>query len=208
MAPRHLFLEKTEGVLCMSTIDIKLGEPKSRVLCKFVFQKSIYDSGLPKMVRERLASGHIHPDSNKIYLIDVSFDIAVYKQKAFYEFPTEHIVRPIGQPGLFRQEKEKRINEVLRWQLKKTCQELSDFGIRYRYATIAGEDFKGTQQVILGIYADIATTEEVIAETDGRKVYNPKVYTILLHRPLIIEKLAEQVANSFCITAEEQSRLR
>ncbi len=210
MASQFRIYQKTGGsVLCMSMIDIELGDPQNHVLCRFAFQKSIYDPDLPGMVKERLASGCVHPDPNNIYLIDISFDIAVYRERAFYEFLAEQKVRLVGQPKLLRSEKvEERTNEVLHWQLKKICQELSGFGIRYRYATIAGEDFNGTQQVILAIYEDAATVAKVAAETDGRKAYDPKVYTTLLHRPSIIEKIAERVANSFCITAKERSSLR
>lgn len=190
----------------MSTIDIELGELQYPVLCQSIFQKSIYDPDLPEIMKERLASERIHPDSNKIYMIDVSFDIAVCKEPAFYEFPIEHRSRLINQSELFGAEKVKeRTNEVLRCQLKKICQKLSALEIRYRYATIAGEDFKDTQQVILGIYEDAATTAEIATETDGRKVYNPRVYTILLHRPSIIGKLAERVVNSFQICQRNKS---
>lgn len=184
----------------MFAIDIELGEPQYHTLWKLTLKRNIYDSNLPEMIKEKLASGHIHPDPSKIYMVDASFNITVYKEKAFYEFPAGCRIRQIRQPEQSPQERmEDRINEVLIWQLKKICQELSGAGIKYRYATIAGEDFKDTQQVKLRIYEDAATTAEVAAETDGRKTYDPKIYTILLHRSSIISKLTERVANSFQI---------
>lgn len=184
----------------MFAIDIELGEPQYHALWKLTLKRGIYDPNLPEMIKEKLATGHIHPVSSKIYMVDVSFNITVYKEKAFYEAPTGYKIRQIRQPKQLAQERaEARINEVLTWQLKKICQEISSAGIKYRYATIAGEDLKDTQQVKLRIYEDAATTAEVAAETDGRKTYDPKIYTILLHRPSIISKLTERVANSFQI---------
>lgn len=141
------------------------------------------------------------PEPNKIYLIDVSFSVAVYKCKAFYEFLAENRPRCFGKP---KQESEPEkmkahINEVLSWQLKNICRALSNCGVKYRYATIAGEDFGDVHRVMLRIYEDITTTVEMLAQKDRRKSYNPTVYIVTPHQPSLIQKLAKQVANSFTI---------
>lgn len=104
----------------MLALEIELGEPKYRTLCKFSVNSSIYDNQLPEIIKKRLASINVTPEPNKFYLIDVSFSIAVYKCKAFYEFSVEHRPRCLGKPKQeSEQEKnEAHINEVLSWQLK------------------------------------------------------------------------------------------
>lgn len=198
MASHFSILYQIRGVLGMFAIDIELGEPQYPILCKFSFKSSIYDTNLPEMIRNRLISANVRPNPNKFYLIDISFSVTSYKQKAFYEFPIERRLKRIGQRKQSAQESaETHINEVLTWQLKNICRELSNAGIRYRYATMAGEDFKDARRVVFRIYEDANTTEEVAAQTDRRKIYNPIVYTILSHRSSIIKKLVKQVANSF-----------
>lgn len=182
----------------MFTPDIKLGGPKCPALCRFSIRRSIYSTNLSEEVRRQLIFQRVQPDTSKYYLIDVSFSVAAYGCKNFWKFPTgcraTQIERQKGSP---REWTEAYINAVLSQQLKSICREISGLGIKYRYALIAGENFKDAWRVRLRIYEDAATNVEVTTQTDQRKAYRPSVYVVIPHRPSLVKDLAERVGQCF-----------
>lgn len=183
--------------------------PERNYLCDFSLETCIYDVDLPTKIKDKLASLNVLPKPNIIYVLDVSFDVKVYRVKDFYKF---HVERKQWQIDELEKQSPKRqtetmIHQVLAQQLDNICKELSLFNIQYQTAIIAGEDYDDLNRVDFCIYESEFIQKE--SPNDGKKKTRRKETTlishsIIPHRPYIAQKAAEFFAEQMVKRIEEE----
>lgn len=69
--------------------EIAYKNPERMYLCDFSIETRIDDIDLPNKIKDKLNSLNLLPNPEKVYVLDVSFGVAIYKDIEFYKFPVE-----------------------------------------------------------------------------------------------------------------------
>ena len=171
----------------------------NKYLCRFSLDRRIDDMDLPNAIKRNLDSMQIQPDPETIYSVGLSFSSKIYNDQAFYKYPVD--LKEVEIERLKKQSKHNRmkaiIGHVLSQQLNRICNELAQFHISYRNASISGEDFDEIQRVDFCIYEDNTATEAFHAENDQkhkRCLTEMTVHSIMPDRPAMEKQAAEWLA--------------
>ncbi len=183
--------------------------PERKYLCDFSIATRIDDVDLSNKIKDKFSSLELTVDTKKAYSIDVSFDVAIYKDIAFYKFPVERKQWQIDnlQKQRPQQIAHTIIGEVLNQQLNNICDVLKPFDIRYDSASIAGEDFNDVNRVDFCIFENKKIEEENPEDSKkGKKNKGNKmlVFNVIPHRPSLVKMAVEEFAKMAIKHAEEE----
>lgn len=183
--------------------EIKETPIKRNCLCEFSIDTRIDDIDLANKIKAKFDALNISDIPNKNYVLEVTFDAAIYKDIAFYKFPVERKQWQIDNLNKLEVKKDSRkiaetiIGEVLSQQLNNICDIFKSSNITYTSAIIAGEDIDNTNRVDFCLYEDKTEIEEN-ALKNGRKSKRTETkmvsHCIIPHRPSTVKKLAEVIA--------------
>lgn len=186
-------------------------KPERSCLCEFSLETRIDDVSLPGRIAERLAALELRPAPEKSYVVDVSFSAAIYQDAAFYQFPVE---RKPWQIDRLQAQKPKEqaltiLDDVISQQLHNICAALAPFGIPYRFAAIAGEDWPELNRVDFCIYENTLSTSapaDGSAKKSRRKPTAVVAYSIIPHRPSTAKRAAELLIKQAIQKAREEQQ--
>lgn len=185
--------------------------PERKKLCTVVVDTFIHDIELPAKIKEKLQELNLSIDPEKIYSVDVSFDMGAYSDPTFYKFSVE---RPQWAEEKFekldKEEKRKQtIYDVLSAQLDKICKELSSLNLKYKNAYIIGENFEKVKHVELEIKErSSAKPKENEASNSKKTKKGEKIlvsHSIIPDRPYTLNSAAEMFAELFLRQQREEN---
>ena len=129
-----------------------------KLFCNFSIETPIYDVDLPNKILEKLNSLDLHPNPEYVYDFSVDFDVDIYLESEFYNFPVEE--KPKDK------EKTPTENDILGQQIHNIRDALKSFPIKFSTASIAGENVNGDiNQVHCFIFEDPTKKKEKNAIT-------------------------------------------
>lgn len=201
----------TQKLMREKKMDFELQRKRpEKILCEFSIETRIDDVELSAKIKEKLCSLGILPNQETTYILEVSFDAAIYKDGNFYKFPVEWKEWQLNQLNHKKPEEKGHtiIQGVLSQQLDKISQEVDSFQIPYQRASIIGEDLGDLNRVDFCIFEDPNPQKE--SDTSGgkksRRREKPiRAFSIIPHRPSLLEHAAEVIAEQIVRKVKEES---
>lgn len=185
-------------------------EAKENKLCYFTLNTHIYDIDLPTKIKEKLQGLNLSVNPDKVYTVEVTFDMKAYTYPEFYGFPVERRQWEIEKLKTLDDIEKKKtiICDVLSAQLNNICKIIDDLHIRYKTANIVGDNFDNVNHVEFKIDKGVNSplTETQTDKSKKKDRYEDfKTIGIIPDRPYTLKKAAEIFADMFLRKIKEDN---